>query len=47
MRCSYSHENAPIQKELAAREVGNAAAFLVSPLASAVSAPYFSPFPSL
>lgn len=43
---SYSHENAPIQKELAAREVGNAAAFLVSPLASAVSAPSPSPSPS-
>lgn len=33
----YSHENAPIQKELAAQEVGNVAAFLLSPLASAVT----------
>ena len=35
--CRYSYENAPIQKELQAREVGNAAAFLLSPLASAVT----------
>ncbi|PNH06967.1 Enoyl-[acyl-carrier-protein] reductase [NADH], chloroplastic [Tetrabaena socialis] len=33
----YSYENAPVQKELAAIEVGNVAAFLVSPLASAVT----------
>ena len=33
----YSYENAPIQKELQAREVGNAAAFLLSPLASAIT----------
>jgi len=33
----YSYENAPIQKELSAREVGNAAAFLLSPLASAIT----------
>ena len=35
--CRYSYENAPIQKELQAREVGAAAAFLLSPLASAVT----------
>ncbi|XP_072962325.1 enoyl-[acyl-carrier-protein] reductase [NADH] 1, chloroplastic-like [Typha angustifolia] len=33
----YSYTNAPLQKELTADEVGNAAAFLVSPLASAVT----------
>ncbi|GER39926.1 enoyl-[acyl-carrier-protein] reductase [Striga asiatica] len=33
----YSLENAPLQKELTADEVGNAAAFLVSPLASAIT----------
>ncbi|KAL3136928.1 hypothetical protein ABBQ32_006534 [Trebouxia sp. C0010 RCD-2024] len=33
----YSYENAPIQKELQAKEVGNAAAFLLSPLASAIT----------
>ncbi|KAK1313824.1 hypothetical protein QJS10_CPA06g01710 [Acorus calamus] len=33
----YSYKNAPVQKELLADEVGNAAAFLVSPLASAVT----------
>ncbi|GIL81782.1 hypothetical protein Vretifemale_10781, partial [Volvox reticuliferus] len=33
----YSYENSPIQKELAAIEVGNVAAFLVSPLSSAVT----------
>ncbi|KXZ43597.1 hypothetical protein GPECTOR_86g391 [Gonium pectorale] len=33
----YSYENAPIQKELAAIEVGNVAAFLLSPLSSAVT----------
>ncbi len=36
-RHSYSYENSPIQKELAAIEVGNVAAFLVSPLSSAVT----------
>ena len=35
--CRYSYANAPIQKELEAREVGNTAAFLLSPLASAVT----------
>ena len=35
--CRYSHANAPLQKELAATEVGAVAAFLVSPLASAVT----------
>ncbi|CAM8970341.1 unnamed protein product [Rhodiola kirilowii] len=33
----YSLNNAPIQKELTADEVGNAAAFLASPLASAIT----------
>ncbi|KAG0463607.1 hypothetical protein HPP92_019676 [Vanilla planifolia] len=33
----YSYANAPLQKELLAEEVGNTAAFLVSPLASAVT----------
>ncbi|KAK8459570.1 hypothetical protein SEVIR_2G164200v4 [Setaria viridis] len=33
----YSYVNAPLQKELLADEVGNTAAFLVSPLASAVT----------
>lgn len=33
----YSYVNAPLQKELLADEVGNAAAFLVSPLASAIT----------
>lgn len=33
----YSYTNAPLQKELRAEEVGNAAAFLVSPLASAIT----------
>lgn len=33
----YSYANAPVQKELAAQEVGNVAAFLVSPLASAIT----------
>lgn len=33
----YSYANAPVQKELAASEVGASAAFLVSPLASAVT----------
>jgi enoyl-[acyl-carrier protein] reductase I len=34
----YSYENAPVQKELGAPEVGSVAAFLCSPLASAVTA---------
>ncbi|KAF6262226.1 Enoyl-reductase-domain-containing protein [Scenedesmus sp. NREL 46B-D3] len=33
----YSYANAPVQKELAAQEVGNVAAFLVSPLSSAIT----------
>ena len=33
----YSYANAPVQKELEAREVGAAAAFLLSPLASAIT----------
>ena len=33
----YSLANAPLQKELQAQEVGNAAAFLASPLASAIT----------
>ncbi|XP_068662185.1 enoyl-[acyl-carrier-protein] reductase [NADH], chloroplastic-like isoform X2 [Aristolochia californica] len=33
----YSSANAPLQKELSADEVGNAAAFLASPLASAIT----------
>ncbi|OIW05624.1 hypothetical protein TanjilG_23410 [Lupinus angustifolius] len=33
----YSLVNAPLQKELSAEEVGNAAAFLASPLASAIT----------
>ena len=33
----YSYANAPVQKELAASEVGAVAAFLCSPLASAVT----------
>ncbi|PIA53154.1 hypothetical protein AQUCO_00900035v1 [Aquilegia coerulea] len=33
----YSYANAPLQKELSADEVGNTAAFLVSPLASAIT----------
>ncbi|OVA19994.1 hypothetical protein BVC80_1667g13 [Macleaya cordata] len=33
----YSLANAPLQKELSADEVGNAAAFLASPLASAIT----------
>ncbi|KAL0359441.1 UNVERIFIED_CONTAM: Enoyl-[acyl-carrier-protein] reductase [NADH], chloroplastic [Sesamum angustifolium] len=37
MMIDYSLENAPLQKELAAEEVGNAAAFLASPLASAIT----------
>jgi enoyl-[acyl-carrier protein] reductase I len=34
---NYSYANAPVKKELAAREVGNVAAFLCSDLASAVT----------
>ncbi|XP_058070807.1 enoyl-[acyl-carrier-protein] reductase [NADH], chloroplastic-like isoform X2 [Magnolia sinica] len=37
MMIDYSSANAPMQKELLADEVGNAAAFLASPLASAVT----------
>ncbi|GJW59697.1 enoyl-[acyl-carrier-protein] reductase [NADH], chloroplastic-like protein [Tanacetum coccineum] len=37
MMIDYSPENAPLQKELSAEEVGNAAAFLASPLASAIT----------
>lgn len=37
MMINYSLANAPLQKELHAEEVGNAAAFLVSPLASAIT----------
>ncbi|KAK3000017.1 hypothetical protein RJ639_024434 [Escallonia herrerae] len=37
MIINYSLENAPIQKELSAEEVGNTAAFLVSPLALAIT----------
>lgn len=33
----YAHNNAPLTKELCAEDVGNAAAFLVSPLASAIT----------
>ncbi|KAL6591871.1 hypothetical protein ACP70R_049734 [Stipagrostis hirtigluma subsp. patula] len=33
----YSYVNAPLQKELLAEEVGNTAAFLASPLASAIT----------
>lgn len=34
---SYSSANAPLQKDLKAEEIGNAAAFLLSPLASAIT----------
>ncbi len=34
---AYSFENAPISKELRAEEVGNTAAFLLSPLSSAIT----------
>ncbi|XP_071706892.1 enoyl-[acyl-carrier-protein] reductase [NADH] 2, chloroplastic-like [Rutidosis leptorrhynchoides] len=37
MMINYSLQNAPIQKELFAEEIGNAAAFLASPLASAIT----------
>merc|ERR1712023_188842 len=34
---NYSYKNAPIEKELSAMEVGQTAAFLLSPLASAIT----------
>lgn len=37
MMIDYSYENAPLQKDLQAKEVGNSAAFLLSPLASAIT----------
>ncbi|KAF5748787.1 enoyl- acyl-carrier-protein reductase [NADH] chloroplastic-like [Tripterygium wilfordii] len=37
MMIDYSSVNAPLQKELSADEVGNTAAFLASPLASAIT----------
>uniref|UniRef100_A0A0G2SJ80 Enoyl-[acyl-carrier-protein] reductase [NADH], chloroplastic n=1 Tax=Salvia miltiorrhiza TaxID=226208 RepID=A0A0G2SJ80_SALMI len=37
MMIDYAQENAPLQKELSADEVGNTAAFLASPLASAIT----------
>ncbi|GAB4856098.1 Enoyl-[acyl-carrier-protein] reductase [NADH], chloroplastic [Ancistrocladus abbreviatus] len=37
MMIDYSLANAPLQKELSGEEVGNTAAFLVSPLASAIT----------
>jgi len=37
MMIDYSSANAPLPKELSAEEVGNVAAFLVSPLASAIT----------
>ncbi|KAI5388675.1 hypothetical protein KIW84_074372 [Lathyrus oleraceus] len=37
MMIDYSIANAPLQKELSAEEVGNAASFLASPLASAIT----------
>ncbi|KAK9289303.1 hypothetical protein L1049_007458 [Liquidambar formosana] len=37
MMIDYSLVNAPLEKELTAEEVGNAAAFLASPLASAIT----------
>ncbi|KAM3324490.1 hypothetical protein P3S67_005642 [Capsicum chacoense] len=37
MMIDYSLANAPLQKELSADEVGNTAAFLASPLASAIT----------
>uniref|UniRef100_A0A803N825 Uncharacterized protein n=1 Tax=Chenopodium quinoa TaxID=63459 RepID=A0A803N825_CHEQI len=37
MMIEYSIANAPLQKELSAEEVGNTAAFLASPLASAIT----------
>ncbi|KAJ7971450.1 Enoyl-[acyl-carrier-protein] reductase [NADH], chloroplastic [Quillaja saponaria] len=41
MMIDYSSANAPLQKELSAEEVGNAAAFLASPLASAITGTVF------
>nr|QIQ10886.1 Enoyl-[acyl-carrier-protein] reductase [NADH] FabI [uncultured bacterium] len=35
---NYAKSNAPLEKDLTATEIGNAAAFLVSPLASAITA---------
>ena len=35
---NYTHANAPLTKDLEAEEVGHAAAFLLSPLASAITA---------
>ncbi|EOY09480.1 hypothetical protein QUC31_010488 [Theobroma cacao] len=37
MMIDYSLANAPLQKELSAEEVGNAAAFLASPMSSAIT----------
>ncbi|KAA8541398.1 hypothetical protein F0562_025361 [Nyssa sinensis] len=37
MMIDYSMANAPLQTELSAEEVGNVAAFLASPLASAIT----------
>ncbi|TQD99863.1 hypothetical protein C1H46_014476 [Malus baccata] len=37
MMIDYSSANAPLEKELSAEEVGNTAAFLASPLASAIT----------
>jgi len=37
MMIDYSHENAPLQKDLSAKEVGESAAFLLSPSASAIT----------
>lgn len=37
MMIDYSHHNAPLQKDLCAKEVGESAAFLLSPCASAVT----------
>ena len=34
---NYSHENAPLQKDLTSHEIGSAAAFLLSPHASAIT----------
>ncbi|MCB1082361.1 MAG: SDR family oxidoreductase, partial [Chlamydiia bacterium] len=33
----YAHQNAPLQKDLTAEEIGKAAAFLLSPAASAIT----------
>ena len=37
MMIDYSHENAPLQKDLFAKEVGESASFLLSPMASAIT----------